>query len=180
MSCICLDGRNRKARTTVYRAIKYLEDNDLLMSVKFGNSKGYALNGDYVWKTFHHQGRYGVFENAKALASKEENKKMIAKLNHVFERMNKLTKRGFAPLNPQSRRQAEGKNSFFPSPQILSSFYFHQGQVRFAHLLSQNLDKNFIRKKAIIRFHRFDRTTKILSIRNMRCKQRKYSLVISC
>ena len=44
-----------KARTTVYRAIKYLEDNDLLMSVKFGNSKGYALNGDYVWKTFHHQ-----------------------------------------------------------------------------------------------------------------------------
>ena len=86
-----------KARTTVYRAIKYLEDNDLLMSVKFGNSKGYALNGDYVWKTFHHQGRYGVFENAKALASKEENKKMIAKLNHVFERMNKLTKRGFAP-----------------------------------------------------------------------------------
>ena len=68
----------------MYRAIKYLEDNDLLMSVKFGNSKGYALNGDYVWKTFHHQGRYGVFENAKALASKEENKKNDSKTKSCF------------------------------------------------------------------------------------------------
>ena len=73
-----------KARTTVYRAIKYLEEHELLYSIKLGNSKGYALNGDYVWKTFHHSGRYAVFENAKALASKQENKKVMTRLNHVL------------------------------------------------------------------------------------------------
>ena len=77
-----------KARTTVYRAVKYLDDNELIVAIKLGNSKAYALNGEYVWKTSHHPGRYIVFENAKALASKQENKKIMARLSHVFERQN--------------------------------------------------------------------------------------------
>lgn len=73
-----------KARATVARAIKYLKDEDLMYAVKFGSCSGYALNGHYVWTTFHHAGRYAVFERAKAIASKAENKTVIKKLAAAF------------------------------------------------------------------------------------------------
>lgn len=73
-----------KSLPTVWRAIKYLKDNNLVETVKFGGQHGYALNGEYVWKTFNQPGRYAVFENAKALASKSENKAVIKKLATAF------------------------------------------------------------------------------------------------
>lgn len=73
-----------KARATVARAIKYLKDEGLMYAVKFGSCSGYALDGRYVWTTFNHEGRYAVFERAKALASKAENKIVIKKLKTVF------------------------------------------------------------------------------------------------
>ena len=81
----------------------------------------------------------------------------------------KLTKRGFAPLKPPSLadRQKERIVSFLrPKYYPLSIFI----KVKFASLICfrKTLTKILFGKKAIIRFHRFDRTTKILSIRNMR------------
>ena len=73
-----------KARATVARAIKYLKDQGLMYAVRFGSCSGYALDGEYVWTTFHHPGRYAVFENAKALASRSENKIIAKKLSTVF------------------------------------------------------------------------------------------------
>lgn len=74
-----------KSRATVARAIKYLKDEKLLEAVKFGSCTGYAVSGEYVWTTFNQPGRYAVFENAKALASKSENKSMIKKLATAFK-----------------------------------------------------------------------------------------------
>lgn len=74
-----------KSLPTVWRAIKYLKDNNLVETIKFGGQHGYALNGEYVWKTFNQPGRYAVFENAKALASKSENKAVIKKLATAFK-----------------------------------------------------------------------------------------------
>ena len=70
-----------KSRATVARAIKYLKDQGVLYAVKFGSCSGYALEGSYVWTTFNHPGRYAVFENAKAIASKSENKIIVKKLS---------------------------------------------------------------------------------------------------
>lgn len=74
----------KKSRASVCRAIKYLKDESLVYAVKFGSCSGYALDGEYVWTTFHHPGRYAVFENAKALASRSENKTIAKKLSTVF------------------------------------------------------------------------------------------------
>lgn len=73
-----------KSKATVGRAVKYLKDQGLVYAVKFGSCSGYALDGEYVWTTFHHPGRYAVFENAKALASRSENKTITKKLSAAF------------------------------------------------------------------------------------------------
>jgi len=74
-----------RSRATVARAIKYLKDEKLLEAIKFGSCTGYAVSGEYVWTTFNQPGRYAVFENARALASKSENKAVIKKLATVFK-----------------------------------------------------------------------------------------------
>lgn len=84
-----------KARATVARAVKYLKDQGLMYAVRFGSCSGYALDGEYVWTTFHHPGRYAVFENAKALASKSENKVIVKKLATAFNKNPPLP--GFEP-----------------------------------------------------------------------------------
>jgi DNA-binding transcriptional ArsR family regulator len=73
-----------KSKATIGRAVKYLKDQGLVYAVKFGSCSGYALDGEYVWTTFHHPGRYAVFQNAKALASRSENKIIAKKLSTVF------------------------------------------------------------------------------------------------
>ena len=84
-----------KSKATVGRAVKYLKDQGLVYAVKFGSCSGYALDGEYVWTTFHHPGRYAVFENAKALASKSENKVIVKKLATAFNKNPSLP--GFEP-----------------------------------------------------------------------------------
>jgi len=73
-----------RGRTSIYNAIKYLEDEGLVCVVKFGTINGYALDGAYVWTTFHKPSRYAVFEHAKALASHSENEAVRRRLAHVF------------------------------------------------------------------------------------------------
>jgi len=72
------------SRSTAYRAIEYLCDNDLVEKVKFGNTNAYGINGKYIWRTINHAGRYTVFNNVRALASKAENKALSKKLSHVY------------------------------------------------------------------------------------------------
>ncbi len=79
-----------KSRATVARAIKYLKDENVLYAVKFGSCSGYALDGHYVWTTFNHPGRYAVFENVQAIASKAENQIVVKKLAVAFGKMQPL------------------------------------------------------------------------------------------
>ncbi len=79
-----------RGRTSVYNAIKYLEDEGLVCIVKFGTTNGYAVEGAYVWTTFNKPARYAVFENAKALASNNENAAVRKRLAHVFGRQKDL------------------------------------------------------------------------------------------
>ena len=72
------------SRATITRAVRYLKENNLIESVKFGTTNAYGINGEYIWRTFHHRGRYSVFENVRALASKAENKALSKKLQHVY------------------------------------------------------------------------------------------------
>lgn len=74
-----------KSRSTIHRAIKYLKDENVITTVKFGSCTGYAIDGHYVWTTFHQPGRYAVFENARAIASRAENKTVARKLSTVFK-----------------------------------------------------------------------------------------------
>jgi hypothetical protein len=75
----------KKSRPTITKAINYLRAVGLVEVVKFGNVNGYGVSGEYVWKTFNHPGRYSVFENVKALASKSDNKVVRKKLAHIFQ-----------------------------------------------------------------------------------------------
>ena len=79
-----------KSKATVGRAIKYLKDENILYAVKFGSCSGYALDGQYVWTTFNHPGRYAVFENARAIASKSENQIVVKKLAVAFGKIEPL------------------------------------------------------------------------------------------
>lgn len=72
------------SRATIARATRYLKDHGLIESVKFGTTNAYGINGEYIWRTFHHKGRYTVFDNVRALASKAENKALSKKLQHVY------------------------------------------------------------------------------------------------
>jgi DNA-binding transcriptional ArsR family regulator len=74
-----------KSRSTIQRAIKYLRDEEVITTVKFGSCTGYAIDGNYVWTTFNQPGRYAVFENARAIASRAENKTISRKLSTVFK-----------------------------------------------------------------------------------------------
>lgn len=74
------------SRTTLYRALKYLVEKKLVIVVKFGTANGYGVNGEFFWKTYNKRDKYMVFDNVKALASKSENKKLKAKLVHLFEK----------------------------------------------------------------------------------------------
>lgn len=74
-----------KSIATVGRAVKYLKDEGIITAVKFGSCTGYAIDGHYVWTTFNQPGRYAVFENARAIASRAENKTVARKLSSVFK-----------------------------------------------------------------------------------------------
>ncbi len=74
-----------KSRSTIQRAIRFLREKNVITTVKFGSCTGYAVDGNYVWKTFHHAGKYAVFENARALASRAENESVVKKLATVFK-----------------------------------------------------------------------------------------------
>lgn len=74
------------SRSTLYRSSKYLEEQNLVVVVKFGNCNGYAMNPEYVWKSFNTPEKFALFSNVKAMASKSENEAMKKKLSHVFGR----------------------------------------------------------------------------------------------
>ena len=74
------------SRSTLHRATAYLVDNNLVVIVKFGNCNGYAMNPEYVWKSFNTPEKYMLFTNVKAMASKSENEAVRKKLHHVLGR----------------------------------------------------------------------------------------------
>lgn len=84
-----------RSRSVIYRAVKYLEENNLVAVVKFGATNGYAVEGAYVWTTFNTPSRYAVFDNAKALASHAENAAVRRRLAHVFGKQKDL-------INPET------------------------------------------------------------------------------
>lgn len=74
-----------KSRQACSSAIRYLKDAGLVEVVKFGSANGYALNGEYVWKAAHHERRYSVFQNVRALAAHSDNAAVRKKLAHIFQ-----------------------------------------------------------------------------------------------
>lgn len=72
------------SRSTIARAIRYLKKHDLVEIVKLGNVNAYGISGKHIWTTWNHGGRYAVFENVRALASKAENEQLSKKLAHVY------------------------------------------------------------------------------------------------
>jgi len=96
-----------KSRSTIHRAISYLKDENVITTVKFGSCTGYAIDGHYVWTTFNQPGRYAVFENAKAIASRAENKAVARKLSTVFKNQPALP--GFEEPDEATPKPKEGQ-----------------------------------------------------------------------
>lgn len=80
-----LQEEMQKGRTSCSTAIRYLKGAGLIEVVKFSGANGFALNGEYVWKAAHHEGRYSVFQNVKALAAHSDNAAIRKKLAHIFQ-----------------------------------------------------------------------------------------------
>lgn len=62
-----------KGRTTVYRAIKTLEENGFIDVLKMGTSNVYIVNQDLAWTSYNTQKKYAKYEG-NILVSKKENK----------------------------------------------------------------------------------------------------------
>lgn len=61
------------SRTTIYRAIKLLEENGFLNILKMGSSNVYVINTDVAWSSWDNQKQFAQFEG-KMLVSKKDNK----------------------------------------------------------------------------------------------------------
>lgn len=63
----------RKSRSTVYRAIKLLEENGFLNVLKMGTSNVYVVNEDLAWSDSNDKKKFTKYDG-KILVSKKENK----------------------------------------------------------------------------------------------------------
>lgn len=61
------------SRTTIYRAIKLLEENGFIDVLKMGTSNVYVVNTDVAWSSWENQKQFSQFEG-KMLVSRKENK----------------------------------------------------------------------------------------------------------
>jgi len=62
-----------KSRTTIYRAIKTLEENGFLDVLKMGTSNVYLVNEDLAWTDSNSKKKFSKYDG-KILVSKKENK----------------------------------------------------------------------------------------------------------
>lgn len=62
-----------KSRSTVYRAIKLLEENGFLNVLKMGSSNVYVVNEDLAWSDSNDKKKFAKYDG-KILVSKKENK----------------------------------------------------------------------------------------------------------
>lgn len=62
-----------KSRSTVYRAIKLLEENGFLNVLKMGTSNVYVVNEDLAWSDSNDKKKFAKYDG-KILVSKKENK----------------------------------------------------------------------------------------------------------
>ncbi|MGH0945384.1 replication/maintenance protein RepL [Bacillus mycoides] len=62
-----------KSRSTVYRAIKLLEENGFLNILKMGTSNVYVINEDLAWSDSNDKKKFAKYDG-KILVSKKENK----------------------------------------------------------------------------------------------------------
>lgn len=68
-----------KSRPTVWRAVKFLKDRNLLAVMKIGTANVYALNYDVVWASWNSNKKYAMFRGV-TLVSKAENADIEEKL----------------------------------------------------------------------------------------------------
>lgn len=66
------------SRTTIYRAIKFLEDNKYIKITKSGTSNVYALDDSLVWKSWGKNKKYSKF-SANIIVSETEQDEQIQK-----------------------------------------------------------------------------------------------------
>lgn len=70
-----------KGRTTVYRAVKFLEEHNFINVAKIGSANAYILNPEIAFQDGHHKKKFVSFEGT-ILLSKEENKILFEKHNY--------------------------------------------------------------------------------------------------
>ena len=70
-----------KGRTTVYTAIKFLDEHNFINIAKIGTANAYILNPEIAFQDGHDKKKYVAFEGT-ILLSKEENKKLFEKHNY--------------------------------------------------------------------------------------------------
>jgi len=66
------------SRTSIFRAVKILENDGFIIVGKSGNSNMYTLNPEIVWSSYGNNKKYCVFEG-KILLSESENKEIELK-----------------------------------------------------------------------------------------------------
>jgi Fe2+ or Zn2+ uptake regulation protein len=79
-----------KSRTTIYRALKVLEDNGFLDVLKMGTSNVYLVNEDLAWTDSNSKKKFAKYDG-KILVSKKENKDF--EYRSQFDRFKSLKER---------------------------------------------------------------------------------------
>jgi len=72
------------SRTSVYRAIKFLEDSGFLIIGKSGQTNIYTLNHEIVWSSYGSNKKLCAFDG-KILLAESENKELSIKANRFKE-----------------------------------------------------------------------------------------------
>lgn len=67
------------SRTSIYRAIRDLQEANLMVVIKSGTARVFVLNHKVVWSTWNTKKKYCEFDG-KVLVSKQENKELEKKL----------------------------------------------------------------------------------------------------
>jgi len=70
-----------KGRTTIYKAITYLEKHKFINIAKVGTANAYIINPEVAFQEGHHKKKYVGF-NGTILLSESENKELFKKYKH--------------------------------------------------------------------------------------------------
>ena len=70
-----------KGRTTIYKAIKYLEEHNFINVAKVGTANAYIINPEVAFQNAHNKKKYVGF-NGTILLSKKENNTLFDKYNY--------------------------------------------------------------------------------------------------